>query len=58
MSDHVKYTLDGVSILAVIGTLAGWLPDLAALFSIIWLGIQFYDRFKYGPRVTRDDDAS
>jgi hypothetical protein len=32
-----------------IATVAGWLPPMAALFSIIYLGFKIYDRIKYGP---------
>jgi hypothetical protein len=45
MSDTFKLTLDGVSIANVVGTIAGVLPDIAALLSIIWLGIQIYSHF-------------
>lgn len=30
------------AIIAAVGTLAGWLPSIAALFTIIWLGINIY----------------
>lgn len=46
MSDAFKLTLDGVSLANVVGTIAGLLPDIAALLSIIWLGIQIYSHFK------------
>jgi hypothetical protein len=41
--DAVKITLDGAAIGAAIGAIAGWLPPIAALMSIIWLGMQMYD---------------
>lgn len=40
--DELRHFLDGVSIIATIATLAGWLPPLAALASIIWICFQFY----------------
>lgn len=43
MPDHAKTIIDGVSIGTAIATLAGWLPNLAALLSIVWLGMQMYD---------------
>ena len=46
MTDTVKYTLDVASVANVIATIIGWLPAIAALLSIVWLGIQIYDRFK------------
>lgn len=39
----VKATGDAVSIITVIGTLAQWLPAVAALFTIIWTGIRIYE---------------
>ena len=39
-SEQVQYALNGASILTAIGTIAGYLPNVAALFSIIWLGMQ------------------
>lgn len=39
----VKVTGDAVSIITVIGTLAQWLPAVAALFTIIWTGIRIYE---------------
>jgi TctA family transporter len=34
----------------VIGTLIGWLPSIAAVFSIAWIGMQIYDRLVHGPK--------
>jgi hypothetical protein len=39
----VKSAGDAVSIVTVIGTLAQWLPAVAALFTIIWTGIRIYE---------------
>lgn len=41
--EHVKTAIDGASLGTVIATLAGWLPQIAALFTIIWTGIRIYD---------------
>ena len=46
MPESVKYILDGISLSVVVTTIAGMLPPIAALMSIIWLGVQLYDRFK------------
>ena len=52
MENHhaLRYTLDFLSIGGVVATLAGWLPPVAALLSIVWLSMQIYDRIKYGPK--------
>jgi hypothetical protein len=47
MSNHnqeaAKLITDGLSVLTVAGTLAGLLPAIAALFTIIWTGIRIYE---------------
>lgn len=45
----VKAGLDAAGFMAIIGTLAQWLPAIAALFSIIWFGIRIAesDLFAY-----------
>ena len=41
--EAVKQIADGVSIITVVGTLAGLLPSIAALFTVIWTGIRIYE---------------
>lgn len=43
MSSEVKNALDLVSLGTVLGTLAAWLPPLAALVSILWGLIRIYE---------------
>jgi len=43
MSENVKHVVDGISITTVIGTLAGWLPVVAAFFTLIWTLIRIYE---------------
>ncbi len=47
MSDHATEQLkvigDVVSVTTVVGTLAGALPAIAALFTIVWTGIRIYE---------------
>jgi hypothetical protein len=50
MSEQIKAVLDWSAVGAAVGTIAGWLPPLAALLSIVWLGIQIFDRLMRGPR--------
>lgn len=40
--DHIKSVADGVSYGVAVATLAGWLPQIASLISILWIGFQFY----------------
>lgn len=34
--DHIKTAIDGATIGTTLATLAGWLPSIAALVSIVW----------------------
>jgi len=46
MTEHdetVKYVIDGVSFLTVVGTLAEMLPAVAASFTIIWTAIRIWE---------------
>jgi hypothetical protein len=41
--EAIKQGVDAVSVITVVGTLAGILPAIAALFTIIWTGIRIYE---------------
>jgi len=41
--ETVKQIADAASVVTVVGTLAGVLPAMAALFTIIWTGIRIYE---------------
>lgn len=41
--EHTKSIIDAISIGGVMATLAGWLPAVAALFSIVWTLIRIYE---------------
>lgn len=41
--EHLKHIGDAVSFSVVLGTLAAWLPAIAALFSIVWTGVRIYE---------------
>jgi hypothetical protein len=43
MDDHAKNLMDAASVATVVGTLAGLLPALAALFTIVWTGIRIFE---------------
>jgi hypothetical protein len=42
-TEATKQTVDAVSVVTVIGTLADVLPAIAALFTIIWTGFRIYE---------------
>jgi hypothetical protein len=41
--EAIKQGVDAVSIVTVVGTLAGILPAIAALFTVVWTGIRIYE---------------
>ena len=41
--EATKNLIDAVSIWTVVGTIAGFLPAIAALFTIIWTAIRIYE---------------
>jgi hypothetical protein len=47
MSHHLtngeKIAVDAISVFTVVGTLANWLPAIAAALSIIWTAIRIYE---------------
>lgn len=43
MSESAKHIGDAVSVITVVGTLAQWLPSIAALFTIVWTGIRIVE---------------
>ena len=43
LSEGAKITGDILSVATVLGTLAQWLPAVAALFTVIWTVIRIYE---------------
>lgn len=43
LSDNVKHMIDALSAVTVVGTLATWLPPIAALLSIVWTSIRIWE---------------
>jgi hypothetical protein len=41
--ESTKHIMDGLSVVTVIGTLAGILPAVAALLTIVWTVIRIYE---------------
>lgn len=42
MNPICQITGDCSAIAITVGTLAGWLPNIAAVFTIVWMGINIY----------------
>jgi hypothetical protein len=43
MQEEAKTIVDGVAVSGGIATLAGWLPDLTALLTIVWLSLRIWE---------------
>ena len=41
--EQAKHVVDALSVGAVLGAITGYLPAIAALFTIIWTGIRIYE---------------
>jgi hypothetical protein len=46
ISETVKHATDGISVAVWVTALAGWLPALAALASLIWTGLRIFEWFE------------
>lgn len=45
MNEVAKHTLDGAAVITAATTFLGVLPDIAALLSIIWLGLRIANEY-------------
>lgn len=52
----VQQVTDAVPHVGVIAALAGWLPPIAALFSILWISIQIAEKITGKPAHTLCSD--
>ena len=43
MNEHAKNAIDAASFGTAVATVAGWLPSVAAIFTIVWTGIRIYE---------------
>jgi hypothetical protein len=41
--EQIKHVADALSVGTAVATVAGWLPAIAAVFTIIWTGIRIYE---------------
>lgn len=41
--ETLKHVIDGFSVGTVVATIAGWLPAIAALFTVIWTAIRIWE---------------
>lgn len=43
MTEHTKHWIDAASILTAVGTILNWMPQIAALLSVVWMCIRLYE---------------
>lgn len=41
--ETIKHVLDALSVMTVLGAMTAWLPPIASLFTIIWMGIRIWE---------------
>ena len=46
--EQLKHVADAAATGTVIGTLATWLPPIAAGFAIVWYLLRMYEWFEFG----------
>jgi|TARA_R110002072_G_scaffold295893_2_gene467102 hypothetical protein len=42
MEESAKHALDWLSVGAAVSTLAGWLPPVASLLTIVWMSLRIW----------------
>ena len=55
--DAFKTSVDVAAVATVVGTLAGILPAIAAIFTIIWTGIRIYESKTVQDMLKKDPDG-
>jgi|1_EtaG_2_1085319.scaffolds.fasta_scaffold134717_3 hypothetical protein len=48
--EQIKTGVDVAAVAGGVGSWLSWLPDIAALLSIIWLALRIWDRVRGAPR--------
>jgi FtsH-binding integral membrane protein len=56
--ETAKTTVDAISIVTVVGTLAEVLPAVAALFTIIWTALRIYETDTIQKLLGKDKDVT
>lgn len=43
LNENIKYVIDALSLVTVLGTLMDMLPSIGAIFTIVWTAIRIYE---------------
>jgi chromate transport protein ChrA len=54
MEEEAKTIVDSLAVGGTVATLAGWLPSVASLFTIIWLSLRIWESSTVQKLVKRD----
>ena len=54
MQEEAKTVMDSLAVGGTVATLAGWLPSIASLFTIIWLSLRIWESDTVQKLVKRD----
>ena len=55
MEEEAKTIVDSIAVGGTVATLAGWLPSVASLFTIIWLSLRIWESETVKKLFKRDD---
>ena len=56
MEEEAKTIVDSIAVGGTVATLAGWLPSVASLFTIIWLSLRIWESETVKKLFKRDDE--
>jgi chromate transport protein ChrA len=54
-AEDAKTVIDGLAVGGTVATLAGWLPPVASLLTIVWLSIRIWESDTVQGLVKRND---
>lgn len=57
MQEEAKTIVDGLAVTGGIATIAGWLPDLTAVLTILWLTIRIWESPTIQAMVKKDGNG-
>ena len=56
--DTPKHVVDGLSIGTMLGSIMSVLPEIAAVFTIVWTGIRIYETDTVRKIISKDKDEA
>ena len=56
MEEEAKTVVDAFAVGGTVGTLIGWLPPIASMLTIIWLGLRIWESQTVQDLVKKNND--